>query len=126
MGPAARFEGEGRGWGDLALGCNLVRRTRSASGERGGAIVACVRGAARVGNSETVLVALFTGPSIGFRLARIIHGREEPDRQVAEWSPAGSQPSSVRIAPLATEMVNFNAVGVQVGIVKLAVNPSGE
>jgi hypothetical protein len=59
-------------------------------------------------------------------LARIIHGREEPDRQVAEWSPAGSQPSSVRIAPLATEMVNFNAVGVQVGIVKLAVNPSGE
>jgi hypothetical protein len=59
-------------------------------------------------------------------LARIIHGREEPDRQVAEWSPAGSQPSSVRIAPLAAEMVNFNAVGVQVGIVKLAVNPSGE
>ena len=59
-------------------------------------------------------------------LARIIHGREEPDRQVPEWSPAGSQPSSVRIAPLATEMVNFNAVGVQVGIVKLAVNPPGE
>ena len=59
-------------------------------------------------------------------LARIIHGREEPDRQVAEWSPAGSQQSSVRIAPLATEMVNFNAVGVQVGIVKLAVNPPGE
>ena len=44
MGPAARFEGEGRGWSDLALGCNLVSRTRSASGERGGAIVACVRG----------------------------------------------------------------------------------
>ena len=58
--------------------------------------------------------------------ARIIHGREEPDRQVPEWSPAGSQQSSVRIAPLATEMVNFNAVGVQVGIVKLAVNPPGE
>ena len=65
-------------------------------------------------------------PNMACQLARIIHGREEPDRQVPEWSPAGSEPSSVRIAPLATEMVNFNAVGVQVGIVKLAVNPPGE
>jgi hypothetical protein len=89
VGPAARFEGEGRGWGDLALGCNLVRRTRSASGERGGAIVACVRGAARVGNSETVLVALFTGPSIGFRLGKL------QTRGVVGWClPGRSMPTA--------------------------------